>query len=56
MAHTARVPFVDWHGRRALTEEQLENDPDLRAFVDRFPASFERALDARVWLLIEEDR
>jgi hypothetical protein len=35
------VPFVKIGNRRALTDKQLCEDPELKALVDRFPKSFE---------------
>jgi len=47
------VPFVKVGNRRGLTAQQLEDDPALKAFVTRFPDSFERSVTHDIWLLIE---
>lgn len=36
-----KVPFTTVGNRRCLTHLQLMEDPDLMAFVERFPDSFE---------------
>lgn len=47
------VPFVKIGNRRALTDEQLANDPYLEDLVRAFPQSFERADNLCIWLFVE---
>ena len=47
------VPFVKVGNRRGMTAQQLEDDPALKAFVNRFPNSFELSVTHDIWLLVE---
>lgn len=47
------VPFVYAGNRRALTDQQLADDPYLRQFVETFAGAFERDDDRQLWLFID---
>lgn len=47
------IPFVTVGNRRALTDLQLEQNPELNDFVNRFRDNFERDHLREIWILIE---
>lgn len=50
------VPFIPFGNGRCLTEQQLCEDDCLRAFVQRFPESFEYDRVRRIFIFVEPDQ
>lgn len=48
------VPFVSFNNRRALTDQQLQQRPDLGRLVRRYREYFERFDREMIWVLKED--
>ena len=44
------IPFKTWNNHQVLFEEQLQNEPWLRDFIEAFPHCFEYDQKLYLWI------